>query len=59
MDENKSDDYLRAHLMRLRERTWIAACNYCQWPDYATHGIPAAIQIKRPLKYVRKESNTN
>ncbi len=50
-DINKSDEILRKHLIRLRERTWIEACNYCQGPDYAAQGIPAAIQTPVPLVY--------
>lgn len=51
MDKDMSNEALREHLIRLRERTWVTACNYCQGPDYATQNIPAAIQIREPLPY--------
>ena len=56
-DKEKSDQTLREELMKLCQKTFIEACNYCDGIDYGlerTH-IPAGEQVEKPLKYKRRE----
>ena len=55
MENDISDIEIKKQLMNLTKKTYIEACNYCQGPDYSTPNIPAAIQINKPLSYVRRE----
>ena len=48
-----SDDEIVKQLYKLRAKTWIEACNYCQGPDILTQNLIPAVQINKPLAYQR------